>query len=396
MEKETFLKILDKYNRGEASDEEVQFLYAYYQLFELKEDIFNRIDTDAKRKLGNSIKIDIDKKLEELEHASSSPSVTKIHRTINYKLRIAAVLAVVIGIGAFWLVSTRQQDITGHKQTNQLPASTPITPGKDDAVLVLADGTSIVLNDIQQGLVSQQQGVQIEKTADGELRYLAVTGSEAVENTISTPKGGQYRLVLADGTKVWLNAASSLRFPTSFSADERIVNLNGEAYFEVMKGEKPFKVISENQVVEVLGTHFNINTYKEETTFKTTLVEGSVRITKLTDNARELAHTSKVLRPGQQAILSALGDKIIVEAVDIEEFIAWKDGYFKFEKADIQTIMRQVARWYNVEVEYRGAVSNDLFVGEINRSEDIEEVLRVLRLGKINAFIEGRKVIISN
>ncbi|PRD52664.1 FecR family protein [Sphingobacterium gobiense] len=396
MEKETFLKILDKYIKGAASDEEVQFLYAYYQLFELKEDVFNRIDTDAKKELENAIKLDIDKKLGELENTPSYPTLTKVHRTIIYKLGIAAVLAVLIGIGAFWLVGRQKQDITKQKEAHQMPSSPPITPGKDDAILVFADGTSIVLNEVQQGTVSHQQGVQIEKTADGELRYRAASNSEAVENTISTPKGGQYRLVLADGTKVWLNAASSLRFPTSFSAGERVVNLDGEAYFEVMKGDKPFKVISDNQVVEVLGTHFNINTYKEETMFKTTLVEGSVHITKLTDDARKLSHTSKVLRPGQQATLSALGDKIIVEAVDIEEFIAWKDGYFKFEKANIQTIMRQVARWYNVEVEYRGAVSNDLFVGEINRSEDIEEVLRVLRLGKINTFIEGRKVIISN
>jgi len=392
MEKETFLKIIDKYNRGEASDEEVQFLYAYYQLFELKEDVFNQIDIEAKKKLGNAIKLDIDKKLEKQEN----PTLTVNSRRINYKLGIVALLAVVIGIGAFWLIGRQEHDIAEPIKINQESASMPIKPGKDDAILILADGTSIVLNDVQKGMVSEQQGVQIEKTADGELQYRAVEGSTAVENTISTPRGGQYRLVLADGTKVWLNAASSLRFPTSFSAYERAVHLNGEAYFEVAKGDKPFMVISDNQVVEVLGTHFNINTYKEETTSKTTLVEGAIRITKLAKDAQELSHTSKVLQPGQQAILSALGDKIIVEAVDIEEFIAWKDGYFKFEKANIQAIMRQVMRWYDVEVEYRGAVSNDLFVGEINRSEDIEEVLRVLRLGKINAFIEGRKVIISN
>lgn len=395
MEKETFLKILDKYNSGKASDEEMQFLYAYYQLFELKEDVFKRVDSEAKKRLGDAIKLDIDKKLEEKENPSY-PILTRSSRKINYKLGIAALLAVVIGIGAFWLIGRQEHDIAEQKEVNQEPASMLITPGKDDAILLLADGTSIVLNDVKKGMISEQQGVQIEKTADGELQYRAVEGSAAVENTIATPKGGQYRLVLADGTKVWLNAASSLRFPTSFSAHERAVHLNGEAYFEVMKGDKPFKVISDNQVVEVLGTHFNINTYKEETTCKTTLVEGSVRITKLAEGTQELSHTSKVLRPGQQAILSSLGDKIIVEAVDTEEFIAWKEGYFKFEKANIQTIMRQVARWYNVEVEYRGAVSNDLFVGEINRSEDIEEVLRVLRLGKINAFIEGRKVVISN
>jgi len=395
MEKETFLKILDKYNKGEASDEEMQFLYAYYQLFELKEDVFKRVDIEAKKRLSDAIKLDIDKKLEEQEN-SISPTLTGSGRSINYKLGIVALLAVVIGIGTFWIIGRQEHDIVEQKEANQESASMPIKPGKDDAILILADGTSIVLNDVQKGMVSEQQGVQIEKTADGELQYRVVEGSAAVENTISTPNGGQYRLVLADGTKVWLNAASSLRFPTSFSTHERTVHLTGEAYFEVMKGDKPFKVISDNQVVEVLGTHFNINTYKEETTYKTTLVEGSVRITKRAEDAQELSHTSKVLRPGQQAILSALGDKIIVEPVDIEEFIAWKDGYFKFEKATIQTIMRQVARWYDVEVEYRGALSNDLFVGEINRSEDIEEVLRVLRLGKINAFIEGRKVVISN
>src|SRR5690606_30913321 len=239
---------------------EMQFLCAYYQLFELKEDVFKRVDSEAKKRLGDAIKLDIDKKLEEKENPSH-PILTRSNRKINYKLVIAALLAVVIGIGAFWLIGRQEHDIAEQKKVNQEPASMLITPGKDDAILVLADGTSIVLNDVQKGMVSEQKGVQIEKTADGELQYRAVEGSAPVENTIATPKGGQYRLVLADGTKVWLNAASSLRFPTSFSAYERAVHLNGEAYFEVAKGDKPFMVISDNQVVEVLGTHFNINTY---------------------------------------------------------------------------------------------------------------------------------------
>ncbi|RZJ76387.1 MAG: FecR family protein, partial [Flavobacterium sp.] len=279
---------------------------------------------------------------------------------------------------------------------NPKPVKNTIVPGSNNAVLTLANGNQISLNDKENGILASQSGVIITKNKDGQLQYQIKADAPAGINTISTPRGGQYQLILVDGTKVWLNAASSITFPTQFNGSERKVEIIGEAYFEVAKNaKKPFKVKSKNQIIEVLGTHFNVNTYDDEAADKTTLLEGSVSVNKIA-NGKVQTNTSKILKPGQQSTVSANQSQILVATADEDEAIAWKNGYFKFNKADIQSIMRQVSRWYNVDVEFKGEMNKDLFVGKINRSEHVEEVLNILERSKINVAIKGRTIIISN
>jgi len=209
--------------------------------------------------------------------------------------------------------------------------------------------------------------------------------SEAVYNTIKTPRGGQYQLVLADGSQVWLNAASSIRFPVDFTEKVRKVEITGEAYFEIKKdAAKPFIVtIPGKGQVEVLGTHFNINAYDDENTLNTTLIEGSVKF--IADNGESVK-----LKPGQQAQLSS--SVSVLNDADIDKIIAWKTGWFNFDRADITTIMRQVSRWYDVEVVYEGQVSKKTFSGIVSRSQQIAEVLKIMEKAGVKFRIEGKKI----
>lgn len=391
MDRKDFLILLRKYRKGKASKQEVDFLMAYYQLFESQEDIFFQMEAEEKDTLGSDIKVKVD----ELIRHKEKKRVLK-QKPLWYRLPIVALLAAVficVILFAYWRYVLEKND-----KIQLLKADSEIIrPGKDEAVLTLADGTQLVLNDEMSGIISRQSGAMVEKTPNGELIYHMKADGKVVENTIETPRGGQYRLILSDGTKVWLNAASSIRFPTVFAGNTRQVEISGEVYFEVKRdSSRPFKVLSENQMIEVLGTNFNVNTYKDETSNKTTLLEGKIRITKLDREKRPMANISKVLHPGQQALLSPVNNHIVVESSPNEDAVAWKEGYFKFNRDDLQTIMRQVARWYDVEVEYQGELSKDQFVGEIKRGENIEEVLRILKLNRINVNIIGRKVIIYN
>ena len=391
MDKKDFLILLRKYQKGKASKEEVDFLIAYYQLFELQDDVLAEMKEQEKIVLGMEIKRKVDEMLRAEEEALDTKPTSLWFRSPLVGLVAATLLCV--AVFAYWRYTPEGK---GQVQVSEQDTAI-IRPGKDDAVLTLADGTQLILNNEADGVISQQSGVTIEKTADGELVYHMKTQGEVLENTIQTPRGGQYRLVLSDGTKVWLNAASSIRFPTAFVANERRVDISGEVYFEVKREHgRPFKVFSENQMIEVLGTHFNVNTYREETSNKTTLLEGSIKITKLDKDRNPIPHISKLLQPGQQALISPVNNHIVIESAQNEDAVAWKDGYFKFNRDDLQTIMRQVARWYDVEVEYQGELSRDQFVGEIKRGENIEEVLRILKLNRINVTIVGRKVIIYN
>ncbi|HMF72741.1 MAG TPA: FecR domain-containing protein, partial [Flavitalea sp.] len=266
-----------------------------------------------------------------------------------------------------------------------------IATGSNKASLTLSDGTTIVLDDAANGLLTTQAGIKISKTTDGQLKYDASRPQPSHANgfnTIHTPRGGQYQVVLPDGSSVWLNAASSLKFPTVFSGNERKVELTGEAYFEVAKNKvKPFIVASGNQTLEVLGTHFNVNAYQDDGKIRTTLLEGSIKVSHTQTNAFSL------LVPGQQA---ELRKEIKVTKVDVKQSIAWKNGYFVFASENIQTLMQKIARWYDVDVEYEGRVTTEGFVGSISRFEDVSEVLHMLQLtGMVHFKIVGRKIIVS-
>ncbi|MDO6430953.1 DUF4974 domain-containing protein [Flavitalea sp. BT771] len=312
---------------------------------------------------------------------------------------MAAAALVLLSIAA-WL-------ITGSlRGSPQLAAPTPakqtppqdIIPGSNKATLTLADNTSISLDDAKDGVLGQQGNTKLIKRKDGQLSYQTAASykqratSEPVYNLLTTPRGGQYQLILPDGSKVWLNAASRLKYPTSFSGKERVVELQGEAYFEIAHNPSmPFKVFLPQAKgampshVEVLGTHFNIKAYPDEPAIHTTLLEGSVKVHK--------GNAASLLRPGQQARWNDNMD-ISVAAADIEEVIAWKNGLFKFDEATIGDVMRQLARWYDVEVVYVNGVPSDLFQGEIYRNVNVSKVLKVLEASGVHFTVEGKKILV--
>jgi ferric-dicitrate binding protein FerR (iron transport regulator) len=262
-----------------------------------------------------------------------------------------------------------------------------------------------VLDSANNGALRQQGTTKLIKLDSGRLVYKAISASPQMAalqyNTISTPRGGQYQVVLPDGTKVWLNASSSLRFPTAFNGGERAVDLAGEAYFEVTKESTPFKVhvypsatsIAAGNgghpahTIEVLGTHFNVNAYDDESALEATLLEGSIKL--------EKGNEQVLLKPGQQAISARAGGAIrVIPDADVDAAIAWKDGYFQFDGAGIEAVMRQLARWYDVDVRYEGPVTERQFAGQMPRGVNLSEVLRILEESNVHFRIEGKKLVV--
>ena len=273
-----------------------------------------------------------------------------------------------------------------------------IKPGGNQAILTLADGTKIVLNKAAEGALARQGNTTVIKLDDGQLAYNKQTVSQIpttkiLYNTLSTPRGGQYRVTLPDGTLVWLNASTSLKFPTAFSGSERKVEIKGEAYFEVAKNEAmPFVVTAENSEIKVLGTHFNVSAYADDKVLKTTLLEGSVEFSVVKKAGSENEAGTIKLQPGQQAQLDNANTLTVVEA-DTKEAIAWKNGYFIFNNEDIESIMQKIMRWYDVKVVYDVNDKNIYFTGNISRAENVSEILRVLELTETVHFkIEGKTI----
>ncbi|MET0464596.1 MAG: FecR domain-containing protein [Chitinophagaceae bacterium] len=270
-------------------------------------------------------------------------------------------------------------------------ASTDIAPGHEGAVLTLADGRKILLDSLGNGIITSTEGAEV-KLADGQLIYDNVSDSPTASyyNTISTPKGRFFQIVLPDQTKVWLNAASSLRYPTAFAANERRVEIDGEAYFEVAKNPTaPFIVkVNDETSVRVLGTHFNINAYTNEEEIRTTLLEGSVQVSGKSNQA--------TIRPGQQAKISRNSDNTvrIAESVNIDKVMAWKNGSFNFEDATLEEVMHQLERWYDIDVVYEQGVPKIEFVGKMGRDLSLKSVLRGLELSKVRFKLEGRKLLV--
>lgn len=300
----------------------------------------------------------------------------------------AAVILAFIGTGSYFINFSPFQG-----QQSILSGEHQIVPGGNKAVLTLADGSRIVLDSAADGLLARQGNTAVKKDRNGRLVYLSMKNRHEAEppamNIVSTPRGGQYQVRLPDGTAVWLNAASSLKFPASFTAQERHVELTGEAYFEVARDDtKPFIVSSGGQTVEVLGTHFNISAYDDEPVVKTTLLEGSVRV------VERRSGKSLLLNPGQEAKMIGSGEITVAEAIP-GQAIAWKDGKFMFNGESTERIMRRIARWYDVEVVYHRSARDVSFTGSVSRFADVADVLRKLELtGTIHFKIEGRRIIV--
>jgi len=298
----------------------------------------------------------------------------------------ASLIIAVVSIYLFKLKNPKV-DTPAQAQTNNKEV---IKPGRDQAVLILSNGRTIILDSSGTGLLATEGEITVKKGSGGEIIYDG-NDKQTRYNLVSTPRGGQYKLVLADGTIVWLNAESSLNFPAGFAADKREVELKGEGYFEVAKNDKKsfrVKVLTdtgeEESSVEVLGTHFNINSYGDEGMVKTTLLEGSVSVNR---QGKEV-----ILKPGQQAQIKN-GIKVI--AAEVEKEVAWKDGLFVFRDASIQTIGAQIARWYDVELEYKGNIAYH-FNATIDRKEPLRNLLKLLEDTKrVHFKIDGKKLIIE-
>ncbi|MET4084034.1 transmembrane sensor [Pedobacter sp. UYP30] len=325
---------------------------------------------------------EIDK--EQIFHNLMRPKKVRLYSPVKYRMikwAAAAVLLFALSFGLYRLGNKGQQ------VHNQISANKIISPGTDKAVLTLANGKTITLDD-NNGTVVAQGNTTIIKFGKGFITYRdgkVKEQGETVYHTLSTPKGGQYQIELPDGTKVWLNSLSSLRFPEQFQGNSRKVFLTGEGYFEVAKNKnKPFIVDINNTAVKVLGTHFNIMGYDDETSTNTTLLEGSVRIT--------AGKNTSLLKPGEQA---KVNDGIQVSPVDVTQYVAWKNGDLNFAHEKIQSIMKKISRWYDIDIKYQGKITDEGFVGNVKRSKNLSEVLDVLEsTGLVHFKIEGRSVIV--
>jgi transmembrane sensor len=363
-----------------------------------------------------------DQDLKKRIFAEISQSISEPVSSSSYRIQswfaAAAVIMAVFAAGFYFSSETKETKqyvsnkvITETKTASPLSRVSPVSEvedqksvivndivaGENKAILTLGDGSKIILDDAKNGILANQGGNSILKAAEGEVIYSFISevkdsqtedlNAPVIYNTIETPKGGKFQIKLPDGSKVWLNAASSLRFPTVFNGSKRQVELIGEAYFEVSPDKsKIFEVNTRNQVVQVLGTHFNINAYMDEPTVNTTLLEGSVRVSDLRTNI------SQLLKPGEQSQLSEQIE--VINLKNTNEAVAWKEGYFQFDEADIKTVMRQIERWYDVSVVYEGDLPNYRFGGEIERNLSLLQVLKVLEKTKVHFRLEGREVIV--
>ena len=302
--------------------------------------------------------------------------------------RIAAAIIIILSVGGYFFLHNRVTPKTDMTQNHN-----EIVPGSNMATLTLSNGNQISLNDAQNGTLSNEGNQLVKKADSGTISYedngLSDQSNKLTYNTITTPRGGQWSVILPDGTKVTLDAASSIKYPLRFMGKERSVDIVGQAYFEVAHNPKmPFRVNTKKQVIEVLGTHFNVNVYGDEPVSSVTLLEGGVKIS----NGMKTA----ILKPGQQAVMINGTNNINVKKVDAENAVAWKTGRFFFNKADIQTVMRQLARWYDVQISYKGIVPQQQFNGDIQRDLQAKQILDILsNYYNIPFKIEGKRIIIG-
>lgn len=374
------LILLEKYEQGLTSPQEVEELDAWYQTFERKPDIMAGLTEGEKFRARENMLNRISGMIP--DHQKGLPVHAKKTAVLWQRWMVAASLLIIASAGGYFLLQKDQPDV---QYSNVLKQD--FVSGSNKAVLTLSGGKQIILTGAKNGQLATQGGAVIQKTADGEVVYDREGSDKAiVMNTITTPRGGQYHLTLADGTGVWLNAASSITYPSGFTGQKRQVEISGEVYFEVAhNAAKPFFVKSGIQTVEVLGTHFNINAYKEESAIKTTLLEGSVAVS--------VSGNRQMIKPGQQSVLK--GNSIKISEADTDEAMAWKAGYFQFVDADIETVMRQISRWYDVDVTFEGAISKETFTGRISRFRNISEALKIVQSSKgVHLSYSGRRIMV--
>jgi transmembrane sensor len=373
MDNQEAKNILERYRNGLCTEEEKAWVESWY----------------LKTELGSG-----DISHEEIESAMAQvqdnlPGFDEKRRILWPRIAAAASIIMILGLGGYFFVKKKEQPspVAVNRVKND------VLPGGNKAYLTLGNGQRVSLTDAKNGMIANQAGKNIQKTAEGMIVYDNTHNShntmEVIYNTIETPRGGQYQIVLPDGSKVWLNAASSLKYPAEFTGTDRLVELTGEAYFEVAKDKAhPFKVKTAKQEVEVLGTHFDVNSYADEAHVATTLLEGSVKVT--SSNKKQI-----VIKPGEQAVND--GQLISIQQADADNVIDWKDGDFFLNHVPFKVAMRKIARWYDVEVVYETNIPDQIESGGwIKRSRELSKVLGAIqRSGQVQFKIEGRKIYVS-
>ncbi|MBS1736784.1 MAG: FecR domain-containing protein [Bacteroidetes bacterium] len=380
-ELEEFWSLMNKVSEDDEVAEDIQAVWGRQNILEAK-------DTHPD---WNALYRTIQAKAQEQESSKEIFSISKGVIQRRWLAAASVILLIGLGIGAYtWMKPSKQlPPIAKATMPNDI-----LAPTNSRAMITLADGSQVFLDSLNNGAVATQGNVQLVKLANGQIAYNPTSQitdhrSPITYNTLTNPRGSKViDMKLSDGTHIWLNAGSSITYPVAFAGNERKVTLSGEGYFEVAHdASKPFHVEVEKMDVQVLGTHFNVNAYQDEEEIKTTLIQGSVKIVS--------GKNSKTIKPGEQAsVMHGKASEIKIAPADVEEAIAWKNGFFHFNKSDLQEVMRQLSRWYNVEVEYQGDIPKREFGGEIQRNLKLSQVLILLAKSSVNFKIEGNKLIV--
>jgi len=379
MNREELLQLIERVSNSTANDEDLSAYNAWCDSFQQRGEAIPDFEV-LKARMYDEITAQI----------SNEGQVIQQERVVPLRLlkriAVAASILLMLSAGGYFFL---------HKH-NAVPViadnKQDLAPGADKAILITANGSHILVAEAKSGKLATQGNMVVNKKAAGQIVYQSQSPVEQeaalIYNTVITPKGGKMNLTLSDGTKVWLDAASSITFPVNFSSKERNVAITGEAYFEVAhNANKPFRVKAKGQTVEVLGTHFNVNAYDDEPVICTTLLQGSVKVSNNIEQA--------ILKPGQQSLVVGQASHFIVKDADIEQATAWKDGYFHFSRAGIPQIMRQLSRWYNVDIKYEGKIPTRAFSGDIDRSYNASVALKILSLSKVHFQIEGKTIVVK-
>lgn len=418
MPQERLSYLLKQYKDGlltEREREELRELCSPAQESELLNWIQRKMETDAFPLTNISEKelqalaakiVSVDKPEKKNEEVKPS-AMQRMHRIGSVSIirwAAAAVILLIVGAGIYYYAVKRSKALNVAEASKKALGGNDVLPGGNNAVLTLANGKKIILNNLHDGTVANQGKSNVVKVSNGMIAYRAERAAHEVPspitfNALSTPKGGQYQIVLPDGTKVWLNAVSSITFPTVFTGKDREVEITGEAYFEVAQdATRPFIVKTlptlgagrEGVEVQVLGTYFDMNAYPDEAALKVTLIEGSVKVAQLA------THHTQLIAPGEQAQVNANGSIILNTHADTSEVVAWKNGKFRFDSTSLPELMRQISRWYDVQIIYAGDVKEDAgkyaFTGEIERDSKLSLVLKLLELGGVHFKIEDKEL----
>ena len=368
MQKEQFLEILKKYQDGKATAEEVEFLRTYYNLFGLEPEVLNSLNPTEKAEIKDRI---------ENRLMDQIAGLAPVNKRTGHRWIAAASILLFLSAGGYFIL---------HRPSKQQPVflvKQDIAPFSQNALLKTGHGKTITLNSNYQGQLAQYSNTHIGQTTGEQITYSNnETGEKVIYDTLQVPAGGRpYHLKLADGSLIIVNVASALRFPENFRKSNSALELiSGEAYFQIVHNASvPLTVKAKGQLIEDIGTEFNVSTYTDEPDSRTTLIAGAVKV------------NSKSLVPGQQAIITE--NNLVLAAANIQQTIAWKEGYFRFNGERIQAVMRELARWYNIQVIYEGKITEAGFFVRITRSRNISEVLKVLeRTNSVHFKIEGRRL----